>query len=49
MVSSDVAETIDEKQPTIVNDDASRMEAKTAYGGIILIPQPSNDSRDPLV
>ncbi|KAB5550010.1 major facilitator superfamily domain-containing protein [Coniochaeta sp. 2T2.1] len=48
MASSDVAETIDEKQPTIVNDDASKSEAKTSDGGIILIPQPSSDPRDPL-
>jgi len=39
----------DEKQPNSANDDASNIESKTTHGGIILIPQPSSDPRDPLV
>ncbi|KAK3935946.1 major facilitator superfamily domain-containing protein [Diplogelasinospora grovesii] len=40
----------DEKQSGVVNDEpeVSRSDAKTSDGGIILIPQPSSDSRDPL-
>jgi hypothetical protein len=49
MASHDTSETtIDEKQPNVSNEDA-QSDVKTSDGGIILIPQPSSDPRDPLV
>lgn len=47
--SSDVVEVgADEKNHIVVHDEPSQ-EAKTSEKGIILIPQPSDDPRDPLV
>ncbi len=50
MTQPDVLDVVsDEKNTSVVNDDASKSDVKTSDGGIILIPQPSSDPRDPLV
>ncbi|RKU48547.1 hypothetical protein DL546_007440 [Coniochaeta pulveracea] len=47
--SSDVVDTVpDEKHSTIVHNGPSKSELRTSDTGIILIPQPSDDPRDPL-
>ncbi|KAK3689859.1 major facilitator superfamily domain-containing protein [Podospora appendiculata] len=38
----------DEKDSGVINNVASKLDLKTLDGGIILIPQPSSDPRDPL-
>jgi hypothetical protein len=50
MANQDVVKPVtDEKHSSVVNDEASKSDVKTSDSGIILIPQPSNDPRDPLV
>lgn len=38
-----------EKQPAVADHESSKSDMKATDDGIILIPQPSSDPRDPLV